>query len=69
MGYVDRNKYHELNNLMWDTRRKLIAPKDAFALYERRWGYIDKNKLDDEELALIRQLTKQVGNGYFMPAV
>jgi hypothetical protein len=68
MAYVDRNKYHELNNILWDTRKKFIAPEDALALYERRWGYIDKDNLDNEELALIKLLTEKVGNGQFMPA-
>ncbi|MFT5851747.1 MAG: hypothetical protein ACI87J_001720 [Colwellia sp.] len=31
------------------------------------WGYVDKNKLARKELALIKLLTEQVGNGYFMP--
>jgi hypothetical protein len=67
MGYVNRNKYKELDNLLWDTRKKFIDPKDAFALYERRWSYVDKNKLEREELALIKLLIEQIGNGYFMP--
>jgi hypothetical protein len=67
MGNVNRNKYKELDGLLWDTRKQFIDPRDAFALYERRWGYVDKNKLARKELALIKLLTEQVGNGYFMP--
>ncbi|OUR98071.1 hypothetical protein A9Q81_11945 [Gammaproteobacteria bacterium 42_54_T18] len=67
MGYVNRNEYKELDNLLWDTRKKFIDPRDAFALYERRWAYVDKNKLTRDELALIKLLTEKIGNGYFMP--
>jgi len=67
MTYIDRNNYKELDHILWDTRKKLIAPEDAFAFYERRWGYVDKNNLDKLELALIENLTKQVGNGHFLP--
>jgi hypothetical protein len=67
MNNINRNKYKELDSLLWDTRKKLIAPKEAFALYERRWDYVDNNNLDSEELALIRLLIEQFGKGYFMP--
>jgi hypothetical protein len=67
MTYIDRNNYKELDLILWDTRKKLIAPKDAFAFYEGRWGHVDKNKLDKLELALIDDLIKQVGNGHFLP--
>mgnify|MGYP003656241618 CR=1 FL=1 len=67
MGSINRKQYKELDNLLWDTRKQFIEPIDAFALYERRWGYVDKNKLSHKELALIKLLIEQVGNGYFMP--
>ena len=68
MTYIDRNNYKELDYILWDTREKLIAPKDAFAFYERRWAHVDKNNLDKLELVLIQDLTMQVGNGHFLPA-
>lgn len=68
MGNINRTKYHELNQLLWDIHAKFIAPKVALELYERRWAYVDKNKLDAEEERLIKQLVKEFGNGVFMPA-
>ena len=67
MDYVDRTKFIELDSILWDVRTVLIPAKDAFALYERRWSYVDKSRLGHEELALIKLLTKQEGNGCFMP--
>ncbi len=68
MGNINRTHYHELNQLLWDFHAKFIAPKMAFELYERRWAYVDQRNLCDEEEKLIEQLTKEFGNGVFMPA-
>ncbi|HHC7353776.1 TPA: hypothetical protein ACN30S_002457 [Vibrio campbellii] len=68
MGNINRTHYHELNLLLWDMHKKFIAPKTAFELYEKRWGYVDQAKLTLKEKKLIHLLTKEFGNGYFMPA-
>ncbi|WED29057.1 hypothetical protein L3V77_24305 [Vibrio sp. DW001] len=68
MGNINRTKYHELNQLLWDMHVKYIAPKTAFELYEKRWAYVDTTKLGKKEKQLIEMLTKEYGNGVFMPA-
>lgn len=67
MDKIDRQTYRELDNILWDTKAKFITPENAFALYERRWGYVNNNDLDEQEKDLIKSLTAQVGNGIFMP--
>lgn len=69
MPNINRTKYHELNLLLWDMHNEFVDPKTAFEVYEKRWAYVDQNKLSDEELGLIRALTATFGNGYFMPAM
>ena len=69
MGNINRTHYHELNQLLWDMHQKFVTPKLAFELYERRWGYVDQKKLLTKEKKLIKRLTNEFGNGFFMPAV
>ena len=68
MGKINRNNYHELNQLLWDMHQKFIDPKLALELYERRWGYVDEKNLRTKERKLINRLTNLFGNGCFMPA-
>ena len=69
MPNINRTKYHELNLLLWDMHKKYVDPRTAFQLYEKRWAYVDQNRLSDEEHSLIKRLTRAFGNGHFMPAV
>lgn len=68
MGNINRTHYRELNLLLWDMHTKFIAPKTAFELYEKRWGYVDQTKLTKKEKNLIKDLIQRFGNGCFMPA-
>ena len=68
MQAINRADYKELDLLLWDIRSQFIEPKIAFELYEKRWGYVNQEELSQEERRLIESLTKQFGNGYFMPA-
>ncbi len=68
MGNINRTHYHELDLLLWDMHKKFIEPKTAFELYEKRWGYVNKEKLTSKEQNLIRVLTERFGQGLFMPA-
>lgn len=69
MPNINRTEYHELNLLLWDMHKKFVDPQTAFELYEKRWAYVDQNKLSDKEQSLIRKLTENFGHGYFMPAM
>ena len=69
VGNINRSHYPALNQILWDMHQKFISPQLAFATYEKRWAYIDEQKLLDKEKQLIERLTKNIGNGFFMPAI
>lgn len=68
MGKIDRRKYPELDHLLWDIHAKLVDPKIAFDIYEKRWRYVDTKHMTKNEETLIRNLTIHFGNGCFMAA-
>lgn len=61
MGKIDRKKYPELDQLLWDTKTRLLDPKDALNTYERRWGLVEINALTAKEKDLIQNLAKDAG--------
>ncbi|MBO2670012.1 hypothetical protein [Shewanella algae] len=68
MGKIDRRKYPELDNLLWDIHNKFVDPKVAFDMYERRWRYVDVQHLTGKERTLVQQLANKFGCGVFMAA-
>ena len=69
MRNINRTQYHELDMLLWDMHQQYVEPKTALEIYEKRWGFIDPNKIEIKEQNLINQLIHLFGNGCFMPAV
>lgn len=69
MGNIHRKHFAQLDNLLWDTSKQVVGAKEALELYERRWAYVEQDRLDARERKLIDDLTATVGNGFFMPAV
>jgi hypothetical protein len=67
MQLIDRNCYEQLDQVMWDTTKTQLEPEEAFQLYERRWAYVDEQRLTPQEQALIAELTRTVGKGCFLP--
>jgi len=65
---IDRNLYTELDLLLWDYGRRLIPEKTAFEIYEKRWKYVDQNKITPTEKQLIQNLTQVYGKGLFLAA-
>lgn len=55
--------YPELKLIAWHVNVPEIDEEDAFAIYERNWRYIDRERLSDCERALIEKLTGQFGRG------
>ncbi|MGV8935501.1 MAG: hypothetical protein ACOH2J_00125 [Allorhizobium sp.] len=57
-------EYPELKALIIDGDPTLPLSEEAtFALYERNWRFLDREKLTDGEKALIRKLTDRFGEG------
>ncbi|WP_343289868.1 hypothetical protein [Ferranicluibacter rubi] len=40
-----------------------IDADEVFALYERNWRFVDRDRLSDKEALLIRELTDIFGHG------
>jgi len=57
-------EYPELKALIIDGDPSTpLTEEAAFALYERNWRFLDRDKLTDGEKALIRRLTDRFGEG------
>ena len=56
--------YPQLKLIAW-TRpgKESIDEKDAFALYERNWRFVDRDALTRRENSLITRLAKKFGHG------
>ena len=55
--------YPQLADLCWSRTGTTIDERDAFALYESGWRFVDQEHLSHEEQALIEKLTEHYGNG------
>jgi hypothetical protein len=60
---VDVRSYPELALLLWNRRDRFIPAREAFALYERNWRFVDAAHLSAGERALIDRLARRYGNG------
>jgi len=65
---INRKNYPELDTILWDIQTEAISPELAFQMYEKRWCYIDQNRLIKEEQLLIDNLIKVIGHGLFLPS-
>ncbi|MBB2754650.1 UNVERIFIED_ORG: hypothetical protein GGI57_005386 [Rhizobium aethiopicum] len=61
------NDFPELKSLVWnrDPLRAMPA-REAFALYERNWRFVDTGKLTEPEMRLIPDLAAAYGNGVLL---
>ena len=63
---IDRNQYPELDLMLWDNASPYIEKKEAFHIYERRFHFIDFNKISKQEKKLIQELADEFGNGVLL---
>jgi hypothetical protein len=58
------NDFPELKSLLMDRDPQCaISAKEAFALYERNWRFVDVRKLTEHETQLVRELAAVYGHG------
>jgi hypothetical protein len=60
---VDTEAYPSLRALCWSRAGRYVTTRDAFALYERNWRFVDHANLLERERELIRRLAEQFGGG------
>lgn len=64
---IKRERYPELDRILWDIHTQLIPEVEAFRAYEERWGFVDQDRMSKSEKRLVERLTKVVGRGVFIP--
>ena len=60
---IDTRTFPNLKLLCWNRAAPLLTERDAFALYERNWRFVDTANMPEAEHALIRRLTEKYGRG------
>ena len=60
---IDARDYPELALLCWNRADRFLPAREAFALYERNWRFVDEARLSPRERALIDRLALRYGNG------
>jgi hypothetical protein len=56
--------YPQLRLIAWNRQPdSVVTEKEALALYEANWRWIDERTLTPEERKLIEQLVQEVGKG------
>lgn len=56
--------FPQLKLIAWNRRGdSLVHEKDALALYERNWRFVDQAALDPVERDLIDRLVREYGHG------
>ena len=66
--FIDRERYPELDAILWDDAERYVDPEEAFKMYERRWPYIEQKNLSIDEKKLLQHLIETFGNGVFLVA-
>jgi hypothetical protein len=61
---IKLSNYPQLSLIAWNRHNdSFVTEKEALALYEANWRWIEEDKLTEQELNLIEELVKKVGNG------
>ena len=60
---VETAKFPNLKLLCWNSAVPFLTGRNAFALYERNWRFVDTVNMTADERALIRRLTEEYGRG------
>lgn len=62
---VNRFEYPQLDSLLWDSQAVDIDKQIAFNIYEKRWQFVQKDKLSQKEQELIDELIVKFGKDCF----
>ena len=63
---IPRKRYPQLDALLWDNALEEIPEYFAFQIYETRWRFVEREKMDAGESRLLDYLTRKYGNGLFL---
>ena len=62
---IDTGSYPVLVTLLWDEHLERPTTAEAYAIYERRWQYVDPQRLGASEKRFIKALISEHG-GVFL---
>lgn len=58
------DEYPQLRSIAWSVPNvDVLDEKDALAIYEANWRFVEQERLTDRERDLIQRLAKEFGNG------
>ena len=61
---VQVENYAQLRDLCWNRATDTVLDgRNALAIYERNWRFVDKGALSDQEQVLLDTLVARYGNG------
>ena len=64
MHTINIADYPQLRNILWNRPgATTIDAREAFALYEANWRFVDRSAITPREHLLIEQLKQEVGKG------
>jgi len=68
LGRVRIDRYPQLKQIAWHLGPGAaeLEPEEAFALYERNWRHVDREAMDANERALLKELTDSIGKGVLL---
>ncbi len=52
-----------LRDITWSLKDEYLSARDAFALYERNWRFLDSARLSPREAELVHRLAARFGHG------
>jgi len=56
-------EYGGLASICWNLREEYLTRREAFALYERNWRYLDVDSMTEDETRLLDELREEFGRG------
>lgn len=63
---IDIRGLSSLQGAMWSGRITQAGAEELLHLYESHWPYMDPNRIDADELAMLARLVRDVGDGVFL---
>jgi hypothetical protein len=58
--------FPQLRDLAWNRADEFITAREAFQLYERNWRFVEPERLEPHERALLDRLKDQFGRGVLL---
>lgn len=61
---IEIERWPALRELARNRADRWIPAEDAFGLYERNWRFVDRDRMTDDEAALVERLKRRFGAAF-----